>query len=54
MRLSEFVFAMDKIQRMNPWLRRPGPKIPILRFTLESWAQHMADPVNQESAEVAG
>ncbi|MCI0835272.1 MAG: hypothetical protein J4O05_08820 [Chloroflexi bacterium] len=29
---------------MNPWSHRPGKKIPILRFTLESRAQHMADP----------
>ena len=34
---------------MNLWSHRPGKKIPILRFTLESWAQHMADPVKYAS-----
>ena len=34
---------------MNPWSNRPGKKIPILRFTLESWAQHMADPAKYAS-----
>jgi hypothetical protein len=29
---------------MNPWSKRPGKKISVPRFSLESWAQHMADP----------
>ena len=39
----------SQIRCMNPWSHRPGKKIPILRFTLESWAQHMADPVKYAS-----
>ena len=29
---------------MNPWSKRPGKKVSVPRFSLESWAQHMADP----------
>jgi hypothetical protein len=29
---------------MNPCSKRPGKKVFVPRFSLESWAQHMADP----------
>jgi hypothetical protein len=29
---------------MNPWSKRPGKKVSVPRFSLESWAQHMSDP----------
>ena len=29
---------------MNPWPKRLGKKVSVPRFSLESWAQHMADP----------
>ena len=29
---------------MNPCSKRPGKKVSVPRFSLESWAQHMADP----------
>ena len=32
------------IQLMNLWSKRPGKKVTVPRFSLESWAQHMADP----------
>jgi len=32
------------IHFMNPWSKRPGKKVSVPRFSLESWAQHMADP----------
>ena len=31
------------IQLMNPWSQRPGKKVSVPRFSLESWAQHMSD-----------
>ncbi len=34
---------------MNPWSKRPGKKISVPRFSLESWAQHMADPKQYSS-----
>ena len=33
------------IHHMNPWSNRPGKKVSVPRFSLESWAQHMADPI---------
>ena len=33
------------IHHMNPWSKRPGKKVSVPRFSLESWAQHMADPI---------
>ena len=32
------------IHHMNPWSNRPGKKVSVPRFSLESWAQHMSDP----------
>jgi hypothetical protein len=29
---------------MNPWSKRSGKKVSVPRFSLESWAQHIADP----------
>ena len=34
---------------MNPWSKRPGKKISVPRFSLESWAQYMADPKQYSS-----
>jgi hypothetical protein len=33
-----------RFTHMNPWSKRPGKKVSVPRFSLESWAQHMADP----------
>ena len=39
------------IHHMNPWSNRPGKKVSVPRFSLESWAQHMADPIQRKHAE---
>jgi len=30
---------------MNPWSKRHGKKVSVPRFSLESWEQHMENPM---------
>jgi hypothetical protein len=44
-----FYDRISYIHLMNPWSKRPGKKVSVPRFSLESWVQHMADPKRYES-----